>query len=358
MNQLEAELRALIESEGPLSVSRYMSLCLGHPTYGYYITRDPLGSGGDFITAPEVSQMFGELLGIWCAEIWRAMGGPHPVRLVEFGPGRGTLMADLLRAANVVPEFRAAIDLHLVETSPKLAELQRNALASATVQWHRDVTTLPDGPLIALANEFVDALPIDQFVKADDGWHERKVGIRNDKLVFALEPAPIPVGGAQSTGDNRVEPGAVFERRDPAIIHELARRIAAHGGAALIVDYGHVRSGFGDTLQAVRAHRVADPLENPGEADLTAHVDFEELAATAMQAGVHALGPVTQGDFLRLLGIELRAENLKRGNDESVAGMVDEAVSRLTGPSPGMGELFKVLALTHPALPAPPGFDS
>ena len=172
-----------------------MSLCLGHPTYGYYVTRDPLGSGGDFITAPEVSQMFGELLGIWCAEIWRAMGGPHPVRLVEFGPGRGTLMADLLRAANVVPEFRAAIDLHLVETSPKLAELQRSALASASAQWHRDVSTLPDGPLIALANEFVDALPIDQFVKADDGWHERKVGIRNDKLVFALEPAPIPVGG-------------------------------------------------------------------------------------------------------------------------------------------------------------------
>jgi NADH dehydrogenase [ubiquinone] 1 alpha subcomplex assembly factor 7 len=358
MNRLEAELRALIESEGPLPISRYMSLCLGHPVYGYYVTRDPLGAAGDFITAPEVSQMFGELLGIWCAEMWRAMDGPHPVRLVEFGPGRGTLMADLLRAANVVPEFRAAIDLHLVETSPKLAELQRNALASTAAQWHRDLRTLPDGPLIAVANEFVDALPIDQFVKADDGWHERKVGIRNDKLEFALEPAAIPVGDAQSAGDSRVEAGAVFERRDPAIIRELAGRIADHGGAALIVDYGHVRSGFGDTLQAVRAHRVADPLEDPGEADLTAHVDFEELAATAMRAGVHALGPVTQGDFLRLLGIELRAENLKRSNDASVANMVDEAVARLTGPSPGMGELFKVLALTHPALPAPPGFDS
>jgi SAM-dependent MidA family methyltransferase len=357
MNELEQEIRALIESEGPIPVSRYMSLCLGHPRYGYYVTRDPLGAAGDFITAPEVSQMFGELLGIWCAEMWRAMGSPNPVRLVEFGPGRGTLMVDLLRAAKVVPEFRAAIDLHLVETSPKLADLQQAALGSTDAQWHHDDATLPDGPVIVVANEFFDALPIDQFVKAEDGWHERKVGIRDGRLTFPLDPLPIPVGG-QSQGESGTPQGAVFERRDPAIVQHLSRRIAAYGGAALIIDYGHIRSGFGDTLQAVRSHRVADPLENPGEADLTSHVDFEELAAGAMQAGVHALGPVSQGDFLRLLGIELRAENLKRSNDADVARVVDEAVARLTGPSPGMGELFKVLALVHPSLPAPPGFDT
>jgi SAM-dependent MidA family methyltransferase len=267
-------------------------------------------------------------------------------------------MADLLRAANVLPEFRAAIDLHLIEMSPKLAEIQRSTLASTEPKWHSNLSTLPNGPLIAIANEFVDALPIDQFVKADDGWHERKVGIRDDRLAFALDPAAIRVGDAQSSGDARVQAGAVFERRDPRIVHDLAHRIATQGGAALIVDYGHVRSGFGDTLQAVRAHRVADPLESPGEADLTSHVDFEELAATAIQAGVDALGPVTQGDFLRVLGLELRAENLKRGNDAGVAQLVDEAVARLAGPSPGMGELFKVLALIHPSLPAPPGFDT
>jgi NADH dehydrogenase [ubiquinone] 1 alpha subcomplex assembly factor 7 len=279
MNALEKEIRALIESEGPIPVSRYMSLCLAHPLHGYYMTRDPFGAAGDFVTAPEVSQMFGELLGIWCAEVWRIMGEPRPARIVELGPGRGTLLADLLRAAKVVPEFRAALELHLVEISPALAEQQRNTLGSAAApaRWHRGVDTLPEGPVIAIANEFVDALPIDQFARTDDGWHERKIGIRDDRLVFALDAVPARTVDGQLPGDVPAESGAVFERRDLTPIRELARRLAANGGAALIIDYGHTRSAFGDTLQAVRAHRVADVVERPGEADLTAHVDFQEL---------------------------------------------------------------------------------
>lgn len=358
MNPLEQEIRALIESEGPIPLSRYMALCLGHPRYGYYMTRDPLGTAGDFVTAPEVSQMFGELIGIWCADVWRRMGEPHPVHLAELGPGRGTLTADLLRAARSVPSFHAALDLHLVETSPVLAERQRAALAAAgaAARWHRHVETLPDGPLIAIANEFVDALPIDQIVRTETGWHERKVGIRGGKLVFALDPVALPNIDAIVPPRLRASPGDILEHRDLAPLREIAHRIAAQDGAALVVDYGHTRSAFGDTLQAVRAHRYADPLEHPGEADLTAHVDFETLATEMERAGVRAHGPVTQGDFLRRLGIELRAKNLKRGKSPELQASIDADLARLTGPAPGMGELFKALAFAHPALAALPGF--
>jgi NADH dehydrogenase [ubiquinone] 1 alpha subcomplex assembly factor 7 len=360
MSPLEQEIRALIESEGPIPISRYMSLCLGHPRYGYYVSRDPFGAAGDFITAPEVSQMFGELIGIWCAEVWRLAGAPPKINLVELGPGRGTLMTDLLRAARIVPGFRAAIALHLVETSPILVEQQRKALlaADAPISWHTTVDTLPGGPLIAIANEFVDALPVDQMVKTETGWHERRVGLKDGRLAFALDPATLRGIEAIIPRHEKAASGALFERRDLAPIREIARCVAAHGGAALIIDYGHEKSGFGDTLQAVRGHRVVDPLDSPGEADLTAHVDFEALAAEALRAGVHTLGPVTQGQFLRALGIELRAENLKRGKDAETAVAVDTALARLAGPSPGMGDLFKVLALAHPALADVPGFDS
>jgi NADH dehydrogenase [ubiquinone] 1 alpha subcomplex assembly factor 7 len=221
------------------------------------------------------------------------------------------------------------------------------------------VDALPDGPLIVIANEFVDALPIDQFARTALGWHERKVGTRNGQLAFALDPTPLP--GLEEKLPNHMQPsppGAVFERRDLTPIRTVARRIAAHGGSALIVDYGHEHSAFGDTLQAVRAHRAADPLEDPGAADLTAHVDFEQVAVAAMQSGAHTIGPVTQGDFLRALGIDLRAERLTRGQTPEVKAAIDAAVIRLTGPTPGMGELFKALAITHASLLAPPGFDS
>jgi SAM-dependent MidA family methyltransferase len=359
MNALESEIRALIETEGPIAVSRYMALALGHPRYGYYVTRDPFGTAGDFVTAPEVSQMFGELIGVWCAEVWRSMGEPAVVHLVELGPGRGTLMSDLLRASKVLPEFRAAIQVHLVETGPVLAERQRATLASVEPNWHRDTSTLPQGPLVVIANEFVDALPVDQFVKTDTGWHERKIGIIDGKLAFALDPAALP--GIEEQLPSRLRPapiGALLERTQLTAVRDIARRIAADGGAALIVDNGHTQTGFGDTLQAVRAPKAAKVLENPGEADLTAHVDFEQLAAAAMHLGVHAVGPVTQGNLLRAIRIEQRAARLKRDQPADIVAAVDAAFARLTEPSPGMGELFKALALIHPALPAPPGFDT
>jgi NADH dehydrogenase [ubiquinone] 1 alpha subcomplex assembly factor 7 len=361
MNALEQEIRALIESEGPISVSRYMALALGHPLHGYYIKRDPLGAAGDFVTAPEISQMFGEMLGVWCAEVWRSMGEPEAVNLVEFGPGRGALMSDLLRAGRVLPAFRAAVRVHLVETSPTLTERQRAALAGsgAEVEWHRSFSNVPDGPLIAIGNEFVDALPVDQFVKTESGWHERKVGMKDGRLVFALDPAPL--SGIEEQLPARLRPahtGALLERTLLAPVRDAVHRIATQGGAALFIDYGHTETGFGDTLQAVRAHKVANVLEDPGEADLTAHVDFEMLSRVATLGGLHAVGPVTQGNFLRAIGIELRAERLKRGQSDAVVKEVDAALARLTGPSPGMGELFKAVACVHPSLPTPPGFDS
>ena len=360
MTPLERKIRSLIEADGPMPVSRYMALCLGHPQHGYYTTRDPLGAAGDFTTAPEVSQMFGELIGLWCAEVWRRMGAPRRILLVEMGPGRGTLMQDMLRAARVLPEFRAALAVHLIETSPKLKERQRIALADAgvPVTWHERPESLPDGPLLAVANEFVDALPVDQFVKAEDGWHERRVGLGPDgKLVFGLDPVALPALEENLPPRLRPAPaGAMLERRDLGPMQEIARRIAASGGAGLVIDYGHIQTAFGDTLQAVRSHKPVDPIEDPGEADLTAHVDFEALGAAIKGQGVSLHGPVTQGGFLRRLGIGLRAERLKKSAPAQTEA-IDAALARLTGPAPGMGELFKVFAFSQGNLPAPPGFD-
>ncbi len=358
MTPLAHELRAMIEADGPMPVARYMALCLGHPVHGYYTTRDPLGAAGDFTTAPEVSQMFGELIGLWCAEVWRRMGAPHRVLLVELGPGRGTLMQDMLRAAKVLPEFRAALAVHLIETSPTLKERQRLALAEmgVPITWHERPEALPDGPLLVVANEFVDALPVDQFVKTKDGWHERRVGLQPDgNLAFGLDPALLPLEDKLPPRLRSAPAGAMLERRDSTPMREIARRIAA-SGAGLVIDYGHIQSAFGDTLQAVRGHKQVDPLEHPGEADLTAHVDFEALGDAVQQQGLAVHGPVTQGDFLRRLGIGLRAERLKK-SAPAQAGAIGAAVARLADPAPGMGELFKAIAFARRDLPAPPGFD-
>ena len=362
MTSLELELRAIIEAEGPMPVSRYMALCLGHPRHGYYATRDPLGVAGDFTTAPEISQMFGELIGLWCVEAWRGMQAPARVRLVELGPGRGTLMHDVLRAAKLVPAFERAIEVHLVETSPVLAALQRQKLAGADVPvaWHESAADLPAGPLLMIANEFVDALPIDRFVKTAGGWCEQRVGIAKEKLVFGLHPTPLSGFDENLPARLRRAPkGSVLERRDLAPLREIAARIAATTGTALIVDYGHRRTSFGDTLQAVRVHEFADPLENPGLADLSAHVDFELLAALAKEEGLRVSGPIAQGVFLRRLGIEPRAERLKRKAEARVRNDIDAALARLVGTSPRhMGELFKVISFAHATLPIEPGFDS
>jgi NADH dehydrogenase [ubiquinone] 1 alpha subcomplex assembly factor 7 len=360
MNALEREIRALIETQGPVSVSRYMALCLGHPEYGYYITRDPFGAGGDFTTAPEISQMFGELIGVWCAEVWRLMRSPARIALVEVGPGRGTLMKDALRAAKVMPGFLNAIELHLVETSPVLQERQREALQGtvSSIAWHGETNTLPDLPSIVIGNEFADALPVDQFEKKAGRWHERKIGLGADGgFAFGLDLALLP--DLEKRLPERLTPapdGAVFEQRDLAPIAGIVAKIGTHGGAALLIDYGHAESGFGDTLQAVRGHDYAEPLETPGEADLTSQVDFEALAALANK-NVRAIGPVSQRNFLMQLGIEARAEILQRNAKPEMREEIGTTLTRLIGPAPGMGELFKVLAFAHRGLAPLPGFD-
>lgn len=356
MSALKDELVRLIREEGPLPVSRYMALCLGHPRHGYYMTRDPFGEGGDFTTAPEISQMFGELVGLWAATVWQAMGAPGSLRLVELGPGRGTLMADALRATRRVPGFHEAVSVHLVETSPVLRRAQAATLqGTASPFWHGTVEAALEGPAIILANEFLDALPLDQFVMTPQGWRERLVGLgAGGALTFGL-------GGADEALPVRdAPPGSVFEQSMAAldIVATIARRLAAAGGAALFVDYGSVRSGFGDTLQAVRRHAFTDPLAEPGEADLTVHVDFERMGEAGLQAGAALHGPATQADFLLVLGLAQRAQALTRQASPQQAQAIGTAFDRLTERgATGMGELFKVLALSHPGLPPLPGFD-
>jgi NADH dehydrogenase [ubiquinone] 1 alpha subcomplex assembly factor 7 len=362
MTPLEAEIRRIIAVDGPMSVAAFMRLCLGHPVHGYYTTRDPFGRGGDFITAPEISQMFGELIGLWAAAVWQAMGSPARLVLVELGPGRGTLMADALRTARVAPAFVAALGVHLVETSPVLRRLQQERLAGlgVPVTWHGDVAEVPDGPLIVIANEFFDALPAHQAVKAADGWHERMVGVDAGALAFALHPDPIPGFAAIVPGRLAGAPaGAVYEWRSGDVVAEIARRVAGHGGVALALDYGHGESALGETLQAVGRHAFADPLATPGDVDLTAQVDFAALARTAEGAGARVHGPVAQGEFLRRLGIEARAAALRATATAAQDADIDAALARLVGAGrDAMGELFKAIAFADPRLGALPGFDS
>jgi NADH dehydrogenase [ubiquinone] 1 alpha subcomplex assembly factor 7 len=361
MTPLEQEIRRIIAFDGPMPISEYMRTCLTHPKYGYYVTRDPLGPLGDFTTAPEISQMFGELIGAWTATVWQQMGAPARVNLVELGPGRGTLMADVLRAAKALPAFRAALAVHLVEMSDVLAAKQRETLGASgvPVTWHRDVREIPEGPAIVLANEFFDALPIHHAVRSEHGWHERVVALgKDDSLAFAVNPVPALNFDKTLPDAIRDAPaGAIYEWRSPAYALEIIRHLKSHGGAALIIDYGHSETQVGETLQAVRGHEYADPLTDPGEVDLTAHVDFAALAHTGRACGVNVNGPLTQGEFLRRLGIAQRAARLKANATPQQAADVDTALARLTAPDQ-MGELFKVLAIADPKLGALPGFDS
>jgi NADH dehydrogenase [ubiquinone] 1 alpha subcomplex assembly factor 7 len=299
---------------------------------------------------------------LWAVAVWQAMGSPARLALVELGPGRGTLMADALRAARVAPAFMAALDVHLVETSPVLRRLQQERLAAlgVPVAWNGDVADVPDGPLIVIANEFFDALPVHQAVKAADGWHERMVGVDGGALAFALHPDPIP-GFAAIVPDRLAgaPAGAVYEWRSGDVVAGIARRVAGHGSAALALDYGHRESAPGETLQAVGRHAFADPLASPGEVDLTAQVDFAALARTAQGAGARVYGPVAQGEFLRRLGIEARAAALRAAATATQAADIDAALARLAGAGPDtMGELFKAIAFADPRLGALPGFDS
>ncbi|MEE1657986.1 SAM-dependent methyltransferase [Microvirga sp. CF3062] len=352
MKALKAALRETIALEGPISVEHYMSLCLRH----YYATRDPLGAAGDFTTAPEISQMFGELIGLWMLEVWNGMGRPT-CRLVELGPGRGTLMVDLLRAARLLPDFKEAATVHLVETSPSLRQRQQAALAPSgfEVEWHDRIEDVPAGPMLLVANEFFDALPVRQFLATERGWCERLVGIDSERLIFGLRPEPEPALGKPLRLHDVLE----WPATSVDIMGTLAGRLAQDGGAALILDYGYWGPAFGDTLQALKNHHPVDPLEEPGEADLTAHVDFHRLAQAAAAQGTRAHGIVTQGDFLQALGIEARAKALKTRATVAQAADIDGALARLTERGPtGMGELFKVLAVTHKAIQAVPGLPA
>ncbi|MCO5091116.1 SAM-dependent methyltransferase [Bosea sp. (in: a-proteobacteria)] len=357
MTTLQAEIAELIRQEGPLPVGRYMALCLGHPRHGYYMTRDPFGSGGDFTTAPEISQMFGELIGLWVAHAWRASGAPARFRLVELGPGRGTLMADMLRATRIVPGFREALSVHLVETSPALRARQAATLQGVAPVWHKTLAEALDGPVIAVANEFLDALPLDQFVMTPEGWRERLVGLDAEGgLCWGLGACASPDAGEQGT----VPIGTVFEAAHDAlsVVTQLAGHVAREGGAALLIDYGSLRSGFGDTLQAMRRHGFADPLAEPGEADLTVHVDFERMGQAALKAGAALHGPATQRELLLALGLAERAQALSLKADAAQRAAISSAFDRLIAPGEtGMGDLFKVLALSQRNLPLLPGFD-
>ncbi|MBL8658960.1 MAG: SAM-dependent methyltransferase [Rhodospirillales bacterium] len=334
---------------------------LSHPQWGYYTTRDPLGRAGDFVTAPEISQVFGELIGAWCAGVWTAMGRPDPVDLIELGPGRGTLLADALRAIKqFAPDFDAALQVHLVETSRALRRKQADALENLRLarapSWHDELAGVPPRPAIILANEFFDALPMKQYVKIGAGWQERRIGLGDDKatLQFTLKPAfplRLPLSLADVVEGDVVEVSPAGE----ALAADIARRVAGQGGAALIVDYGHSASTAGDTLQAVRRHEFHGILDHPGETDLSHHVDFGALTTAVASAGARALGPIPQGLFLGRLGIDRRAEALFLGAPPDQFQAILGAVRRLVHPA-GMGLLFKAFVIANAELPALPGF--
>jgi NADH dehydrogenase [ubiquinone] 1 alpha subcomplex assembly factor 7 len=331
-----------------MTVADYMAACLHDPVDGYYATRPAIGgAGADFLTAPEASQMFGELIGLWCAHEWEALGKPA-FNLIELGPGRGVLMQDVLRATSRIDGFHDAASIILVETSAPLREAQAERAPQA--EWAARLEDAPPGPSLIVANEFLDCLPIRQFFRGEDGWHEKLVGLDEaEQLTFGLSAAlPAP--------ESEDEVGSVREIAPAleSIIYEVERRLHDAPGRALFIDYGYVRPEGADTLQALKSHKKVDPIETPGEADLTAHVDFARLAQLAADAGLAVSGPITQAQFLRGLGVEVRAEALSRANPQH-APRLQRELRRLTHPSE-MGALFKVICLSSPSLPPPAGF--
>ncbi|MBU4527227.1 MAG: class I SAM-dependent methyltransferase [Hoeflea sp.] len=352
MTPLAHKIVRLIEQTGPLRISDYFALCLADPEYGYYQSREPFGRSGDFITAPEVSQLFGEMIGVSLVHAWQAQGAPSDVRIVEIGPGRGTLMSDALRViARLAPDLYAGASIHMVETSERLRNVQRQTLVRAKerISWHKSFEEVPDGFTLMVANELFDAVPIRQFVKTREGFRERVVGLDSaGSLAFGLgpgdfDPSLLPVDEA------RVPEGEIFELSPArsAVMQTVAAKIVRDGGTALAIDYGHLITGFGDTLQAVYRHEYDPPLARPGEADITSHVDFQALAEAALAAGAHVHRPMTQGEFLVGLGIVERAGALGSGRDSLTQAAIRDAVNRLAGEGEGrMGALFKVLAVS------------
>jgi SAM-dependent MidA family methyltransferase len=352
MTPLAGKMARLIEQAGPLKISDFFALCLADPDYGYYHSREPFGRSGDFITAPEVSQLFGEMIGVFLVHAWQAQGAPDGVRIAEIGPGRGTLMSDALRViAKLAPELYAQASIHMVETSERLRNIQRQTLVriKERISWHQAFEEIPEGFTLMIANELFDAIPIHQFVKTAKGFRERVVGLdEQGRLAFGIgagsfDPSLLPVDEA------KVPEGEIFELAPArsAVMQAVASKIVRDGGTALAIDYGHLVTGFGDTLQAVYRHEFDPPLARPGEADLTSHVDFQALAEAAVAVGAHLHRPLTQGEFLVGLGLVQRAGALGSGRDALTQAAIRDAVNRLAGEGEGrMGALFKVLAIS------------
>lgn len=343
---LETRLARLIEANGPLSVDAYMVQALYDPQAGYYATRQPLGARGDFTTSPEISQIFGELIGLWIGQSWLDLGSPSPFHLIELGPGRGTLIADMLRVCQRVPGFMDAFQLHLVETNPYLRDAQRAALGGIPAHWHDRLEDVPQGDSFLVANEFLDCLPVRQFVRSEQGWHEKLVGVDTvGRLTFGLGPVlrAIP---ACARPDDRI--GAVRELAPglAALVETLAQRLRTSCGRALIIDYGDLSGQSGDSFQALFRHQKIHPLDHVGEADLTAHVDFPALISVARARGLGTSGPVSQRQFLQSLGIEARRDGLIRANPHCESDLT-ESVERLIGEA-HMGSMFHVVAFESP----------
>jgi NADH dehydrogenase [ubiquinone] 1 alpha subcomplex assembly factor 7 len=359
---LEERLIDLIKANGPITIADFMADALGHPHDGYYMSSSPIGASGDFTTAPEISQVFGELIGLWLVQSWTEMGQPKAFNLVELGPGRGVLMSDVLRASQLRPAFLRAAAVWLVETSGRLRYEQQMRLRaqSAKPQWADDFTEIAPAPYLIVANEFFDCLPIRQFERTNTGWRERLVGLSGDHASLSFVHASTPPPPDIDLPDpSHVELGTVIERSAPSVsaIRQIASALVEHGGRALIIDYGQLGTGKGDTLQAVRRHRYWPVLSSPGKADITAHVDFEALSRAAVEEGAACWGPVAQGAFLNRLGLPARVAALSAGKDEAEIEKIRSGVHRIAAPEE-MGEVFKVMCVSSPTLPTPAGFET
>jgi len=360
VTHLEKKLQNIIKTDGPISVSHLMRIAANDTDYGYYQSRDPFGTLGDFITSPEITQAFGEIIGLWCLTAWQNAGCPDKTIFIELGPGRGTLMVDILRTVKKIsPKFMESIELHLVESGTSLRQQQRLTLKNYNVTWHDFINTIPNGPSFIIANEFFDALPIDQYLMTKNGWHERLITFDTQKFNFAFTTAPASNKKISKFRSeiSKAETNSIFERNRSAekFAESIAKRIFSNGIAALLIDYGYVKSGFGDTLQAVKSHQYCDPLTDIGNADLTAHVDFANLKAIFENAGVAVHGPVPQRSFLTTLGIEHRTMALVKTAKAEQALLLIKGCQRLIAQN-GMGSLFKVIAITPENTSSPEGF--
>jgi NADH dehydrogenase [ubiquinone] 1 alpha subcomplex assembly factor 7 len=357
--QLHDRIAGQVRAQGAVTLADFMRLALGAREIGYYTSRDPLGAAGDFITAPEISQMFGEMLGLWCIDTWQRLGSPAEINLVELGPGRGTLMADALRAAKLAPAFVAAIRLHLVEISAPLRAEQARRLQPYQPHWHDGFESLPSGPVLVLANEFFDALPIHQFQRTESGWRERGITLDpadTNRFIWALLP-PGPQLALLQPQHQAARVGEIVEVSPASqrLAGLIGQRCSSTSSAALFIDYGPTESGIGDSFQALRRHRYHDPLLAVGDADLTAHVDLAALCRAGAAAGCRTFGPLPQGDFLRVLGIETRAQMLAKHQAPSVVAEIDASLHRLID-AKQMGNLFNVIAMSPLSVTALAGF--